>query len=202
MESKDFISLILSRVNCIASELRIEREKQTDLFGNEAEKGAIFSPEEEAVFRYLLWRLWDSNAPLLLVIMLNPSTADHKADDRTIMTLTARAKADGYGGIIVINLFAYRATSPSDMKKAEDPIGPRNDIIIDVLLEMNEQPPLCAWGSHGTYLDRGEELRCRLEKKSPTPLVLKMSKEGQPEHPLYKSMSEKWYPWPEFRSTN
>ena len=202
MNSEGFISLALAQIRAAAPELKIEREAQTNLFGDSTETGAVFSPEEDPVFRYLLWRVWDANLPLLLVIMLNPSTADHKADDRTIMTLTARAKADGYGGIIVINLFAFRATSPADMKKAKDPIGPQNDKIVDVLLDMNEQPPLCAWGSHGTYMDRGEELRCRLEKKNPTPLVLKMSKEGQPEHPLYKSMSEKWYPWPGFRSTS
>jgi len=37
------------------------------------------------------------------------------------------AKAWGYGGVCMSNLFAYRATEPADMKAAENPVGTQNN---------------------------------------------------------------------------
>ena len=68
MNSEGFISLALERITAAVPELQIEREAQTDLFGVSTETGAVFSPEEVPVFRYLLWRVWEANLPLLLVI--------------------------------------------------------------------------------------------------------------------------------------
>ena len=60
--------------------------------------------------------------------MLNPSTADGETDDATIRVCRGRALRMGYGGIIVVNLFAYRATSPDNMECAADPFGPDNEV--------------------------------------------------------------------------
>ncbi|MES2137565.1 MAG: DUF1643 domain-containing protein [Pseudomonadota bacterium] len=54
-------------------------------------------------------------------VMLNPSTADAVQDDPTIRRCIGFAKAWGKGGIVVINLFAFRATNPKDMLAAADP---------------------------------------------------------------------------------
>ena len=183
-------------------DLVILYHKDDDLFGDGIAKGAIFSSEEIPLYRYMLWRVWNDNLPVLVVIMLNPSTADHEEDDRTIMTVTARAKANNYGGLIVVNLFAWRATDPDDMKAADNPTGSYNDYIINLALTHSDSAPLCAWGVHGVHRKRNEEVRCFLEKKGMTPIVLKMSKEGHPEHPLYKSMSIDWFKWPDFMPTN
>ena len=94
-------------------ELVLLTSDEEDLFGSGQLSGAVLSAEEEALYRYLLWRVWDSSLPVLLVIMLNPSTADHDKNDRTIETLIARARMTGHGGILVLNLFAWRATQPS-----------------------------------------------------------------------------------------
>ncbi len=45
-------------------------------------------------------------------VMLNPSTADHVHDDPTIRRCMGFARAWGYGGIAVVNLYAWRATDP------------------------------------------------------------------------------------------
>jgi hypothetical protein len=61
------------------------------------------------------------------VIGLNPSTADHRKLDPTLRRVRNFAQKWGLGGFVMLNLFAYRATEPRDMKRAEDPVGPKND---------------------------------------------------------------------------
>jgi len=57
--------------------------------------GAILSECEQ--YRYRLWREWDNSRPGLGFIMLNPSIADHQADDPTITRCLRRAIAGKYG---------------------------------------------------------------------------------------------------------
>jgi len=66
--------------------------------------------------RYTLHRSWIGNGGVVNFIMLNPSTADEVADDATIRRCVGFAKRWGYSGLVVTNLFAYRATQPSDLK--------------------------------------------------------------------------------------
>ena len=87
--------------------------------------GAEFS--KDRIHRYALYRVWDESKPLIMLIGLNPSTADENKDDPTIKRCVSFAKHWGYGGLIMVNIFAYRATDPRKMKKATDPVGPDND---------------------------------------------------------------------------
>ena len=77
-------------------------------------------------YRYRLARHWGAGSALPFV-MLNPSTADADNDDPTIRRCIAFAKREGAGGIVVANLFAFRATSPADMLAAPNPFGPENE---------------------------------------------------------------------------
>ncbi len=96
-----------------------------DLFGVNAGRGASLS--DDGHYRYRLWRLWDSCLPIMVWIMLNPSTADANEDDPTIRKCIGFAKANHHGGIIVVNLFAWRSTDPKELPRVSDPIGPDND---------------------------------------------------------------------------
>src|SRR4051812_14962809 len=71
-------------------------------------RGARFSSDRR--HRYALWRVWDGDRGLCNFLMLNPSTADETSDDPTVASCTRRARAWGYGGLVVTNLFAFRAT--------------------------------------------------------------------------------------------
>ena len=79
---------------------------------------AVFSPCR--TYRYALSRVWAADKPYALFIGLNPSTADETLDDPTIRRCIDFAKRWGYGGLVMANLFAYRATEPSEMKAATD----------------------------------------------------------------------------------
>ncbi len=150
-------------------------------------KDAVIS--ECGLFRYGLFRMWDQrNEKLMQIIMLNPSTADAELDDPTIRRCMGFAKRENYGGIHVVNLFAYRATSPHDMKKADDPIGPSNDHVLRACLmyaKAGGLPVLCAWGNHGGYLNRDRWLRAMAKEIGTDLLHLGLTNLGQPKHPLY-----------------
>ena len=62
-------------------------------------------------YRYSLTRRFADGLDLVFV-MLNPSTADADKDDPTIRRCCGFADRMGFGGIIVVNLFALRAAAP------------------------------------------------------------------------------------------
>ena len=95
------------------------------------EMRAVFSEfPVGATYRYALERRWDHMRPYLVMVMLNPSTADAVRDDPTIRRCVGFAKKARAGGLLVLNLFAYRATDPRELREAADPVGPENDEII------------------------------------------------------------------------
>lgn len=87
--------------------------------------GAEFSPCRR--YRYGLYRGWQLGTGFAMFVGLNPSTADETADDPTIRRCIAFARAWGYGALFMANLFAYRATNPTEMLAQADPVGPEND---------------------------------------------------------------------------
>jgi len=131
-------------------------------------------------YRYTLWRIWDESKPYAMFIGLNPSTADENNDDPTIRRCISFANDWGYGGLCMTNLFAYRATAPSVMFKADDPIGGKNDVWI---ARLGKQAGIivAAWGNGGRYLGRSNQVRSLL----PILHCLKLNKSGEPAHPLY-----------------
>lgn len=164
----------------------------TDLFGvappEAMERSACFSPCR--TYRYALWRRWGPGA-FAMFIGLNPSTADETADDPTIRRCIGFAKSWGYDALCMTNLFAYRATDPADMKKAEFPLGRDNDGFLARLAD-SAGVIVAAWGAHGTYLGRDAFVRRTLGR----PLhYLRLTKDGHPGHPLYLPASLRPVEW-------
>ena len=144
--------------------------------------GAIISGD----YRYLLWRIWDLSRPRLLWIMLNPSTADAERDDATLRRCIAYSKRDEkYGGLEVVNLFAYRATDPKKLREVTDPVGVANDWY---LMNAAKRAPdiVVAWGAHGVYQGRDRAVLGLLARHAASPpLCLDTLLSGCPRHPLY-----------------
>jgi hypothetical protein len=134
-------------------------------------------------YRYTLSREWASG-PKAAFVMLNPSTADAKLDDPTIRRCIHFARDAGYGGILIGNLFALRATDADEIKRAPQPVGPDNDhALADII--MRASVIICAWGNRGSHLNRNEHVLSMLRKRRKKPHCLRMTKEGHPSHPLY-----------------
>ena len=131
-------------------------------------------------FRYELNRIWDISKPKVLFIGLNPSKAKETDDDPTIRRCIKFANSWGFGGLSIVNLFAFCTHDPNELFKAIAPIGPKNDKTIKNHLAKYENVIL-VWGNHGNYLKRNEEVL----KLIKNPLCLKINKNGSPAHPLY-----------------
>ncbi|OUR75343.1 hypothetical protein A9Q83_18125 [Alphaproteobacteria bacterium 46_93_T64] len=160
---------------------------------------ARFFGESDAIFsdcmkyRYRLWRRW-ADGPSVAFLMLNPSTADASKNDPTVERCHRRAVEMGFGALEVVNIFAYRATDPKDLKKAKKPNGPEND---QTLLETARSCDMivCAWGSHGTYLGRDQQVRRLLNDAGVNVHMLALTKHDQPRHPLYMPYAQTPVPW-------
>lgn len=131
-------------------------------------------------YRYSLWRIWDREKPMVMFIMLNPSTADSVANDRTVNRCINFANYWGYGGIYIGNLFAYRTKDPKEMKKQADPVGPQNNKYLKEMARKVEVV-VFAWGNHGKYMGRDKKI-IRMFKKGK---CIGQNSNGSPKHPLY-----------------
>lgn len=152
--------------------------------------GKDFFLERDAVisdcgkYRYLLRRTWDHAKPRALLIMLNPSTADAEVDDATIRSCVRLFKGHGYGSFEVVNLFAFRATDPDELGRAADPIGERNDGVIEAAVNRCDMA-VCAWGAHPIAGNRASTVRGLVRRYRPAVFCFGKTKAGAPKHPLY-----------------
>lgn len=149
---------------------------------------------EDRRYRYVLWREWDIDSltgcsddlahpdKFLMVIGLNPSTADEDHDDPTLRKCIGFAKRWGFGALCMTNLFAFRATQPKDMKMEADPIGPDNDASL-LRCAAEAGMILAAWGKDGKHLKRDAEVINLLMAHDLK--VLKLNQDLSPMHPLY-----------------
>lgn len=146
---------------------------------------AIISPC--GCYRYLLTR-GPLDQPYALFVMLNPSTADASRDDPTIRRCRGFAKDLGYVAFRVVNLFAWRSTSPDAMKRQtadKDIVGPDNDHHIAEQTK-GAAIVICAWGGHGSFAARDKAVKHLIRSVGAIPHYLRRSAAtGQPEHPLY-----------------
>jgi hypothetical protein len=144
-------------------------------------RSAVFS--EDDIYRYSLRRTWNLKLSVVNFIGLNPSTADEIEDDPTIRRCVRFAKDWGHGGIVMTNLFSFRATKPRDLWREGGPVGPDNDTY---LFDMASQSELiiAAWGSHSNAIKkrRVSEVIHLLRHWSIHHLGL--SSGGHPRHPL------------------
>ncbi|NCO20438.1 MAG: DUF1643 domain-containing protein, partial [Rhodobacterales bacterium] len=54
---------------------------------------------------------------------------------------------------------------------------------------------LCAWGTHGAFLNRGAQVETLLRATDRPLFHLGLSKAGHPKHPLYIGYAETPRPW-------
>lgn len=146
-------------------------------------------------YRYTLWREWDDcfwgladDRPqakqFLMVIGLNPSTADEQIDDPTIRRCMGFAKRWGYGALCMTNLFAWRDTKPEHMKAAAEPCGEDNGHWLTEVAD-DAGMILAAWGRHGSFLGRDRNVISALKGCGVQVYCLGHNGDGSPKHPLY-----------------
>ena len=140
-----FHGFLMERRSCVACGGK--GSVRTKLIDTRAD-GAVLS--DDGMYRYVLVRRFDiTRADALVWLMLNPSTADASRNDPTIRKCLGFAKHLGFGAIVVVNLYAYRATLPVDLKGARkkglDVVGPDNNEYIKAATA--GRPVIVAWGT-------------------------------------------------------
>jgi hypothetical protein len=158
---------------------------------NNTVTGAIFS--DDRVYRYSLWRKWsllDRNSRSLIFIGLNPSTANENKDDPTIRRCVGFAKREGFGGMVMLNLFAYISTNPDDMTLQFDSIGPDNDQTIKSFDGCGNKFVAC-WG----HWDFAERIVTVMRMITQPIYCLGVTQKGSPRHPLYLKSDAELIPW-------
>lgn len=143
---------------------------------------AVFSECQQ--YRYELRETWDSAKPLVLWLLMNPSVACKANSDPTLRKTGTFARSWGYGGQLVGNVHAYRATDKYVLLDVEDPVGPRNDRAI-LKMAAEAKIVVLAYGQPPKELrQRGAEV-VRLLGKHRGLCHLRLAKDGTPVHPLY-----------------
>ena len=171
-------------------------------------RSAAFS--DDGAYRYSLVRAWDhdsgdaeSSSGHLVVVGMNPSTADAARDDPTIRRCIDFARRWGHTELRVVNLFAYRSLTPAALRDAADPVGAGNDAAI-AAAAAGAGRVLCAWGSWSAGATLA--LRSLVEERVAAVLALldgagvaadrvcclarlAEHRGGHPQHPLYARAS-------------
>ncbi len=158
-----------------------------------AEKAALIS--DCGRYRYWLTRTWDETRPSMVFVMLNPSVADANIDDPTIRRCMGFAARENCGGIIVVNLFAYRATKPTELVGLDDPCGPENDDWQYHFITKGG-PVVLAWGANDMA---SKECKRFFTYYQPAEwydfCCLGQTKSGAPKHPLYIASDQPLEPY-------
>ncbi len=136
-------------------------------------------------YRYHLYRRLGEGRRAATFIMLNPSTADHEVDDPTIRKVMGFVRRWGCDELHMVNLFAFRATRPANLRAATDPVGPGNREWLRRAVERAcDGLVVCAWGTHGSYLGQDEAVLGWIGGLC-QPMCLSLTRGGHPRHPLY-----------------
>lgn len=133
-------------------------------------------------YRYTLTRCWQSAAPTVVFVMLNPSRADAEQDDPTLRRCIGFAQTWGFGVLEVVNLFAYRTAHPKQLRQAANPVGLDNDRYIQAATNRADRV-VVAWGNQGGWRDRNQTVLTLLADLDL--YCLGVTQRQQPRHPLY-----------------
>lgn len=157
---------------------------------------AFISPCQQ--YRYVLTREprpgFTPSKGRVLFIMLNPSTADAALDDPTIRRCKNFAELWGCAGIMVGNLYAFRATKPKDLWTAADPVGPDNDVWLRRQL-FAAGLIVCAWGANAKPDRVNSFTKLAVDELGFNLYCLGTTKDGSPRHPLYVRNDQPLIPW-------
>ena len=121
---------------------------------------------------------WDEKKPKVMVVGLNPSRADESVDDRTIRRVRQLAASWGFGGVYMLNLFAWITPFPEELEDCPDPIGDHDGKLEEYAAKCSEV--VFAWGAN--EVNGRDEFVLR---HFPNAKCIAKNLDGTPKHPLY-----------------
>jgi hypothetical protein len=128
----------------------------------------------------------------VVFLMLNPSTANAFKPDPTVDRCCEFARRWGADVLEVVNLFAFISTDPRELTKATVPGwapieacggGVKNNMEILAACR-GATRVVAAWGTGGSLYERDQRVIHLLDDHDIELSVLRLTKEGHPNHPL------------------
>jgi hypothetical protein len=150
----------------------------------------------DGLYRWLLGRQWaPTPTPFVVYVMLNPSkaagvdAAGKAIDDPTVRKCVGFARRAGFGGLMIVNLFAWRSTDPAELGRSIDPVGAENDTWIrDACCSDSTTRVIAAWGSNARVSSWARERERKvlelLRWAAPELYALRLGVDRVPLHPL------------------
>ena len=147
------------------------------------------------LYRFVLFRRWDTR-PMLLVVMNNPSTADDQKDDPTVTLLMHIASHNGYGGIVIVNLCPLRSPTMAHAAaflaavNSREPMADRVEAMRKNLEMIEEEldradAVLIAWGAQGWRAENwGSRVEALISEAGKPVYRIGVCANGHPKHPL------------------
>lgn len=150
----------------------------------------IYVPNFYSEYRYILGTV--GKHPLI-VVGINPSTAEPERLDNTLKSVERITNGNGFDSFVMFNVYAQRATDPNQMDKEIDPALHRENMEAFRWILENSGPDPTIWAAWGTNVERRAYLKeCLREMvhiaegyRAVWCKVGKCSLKGHPHHPLY-----------------
>lgn len=141
---------------------------------------------------------------LLVIVGMNPSTADADKDDPTSRAWRYFGSRMGATHYRAVNLYAIRATDPGDLGRFHsagvDVVGPSNDAYVQDAITCADLV-WCAWGSPKSPRPPRIDNRIRIvseaiQRARVRAVCLGFNADGNPKHALYLPHKSEFQPWP------
>lgn len=146
---------------------------------NTMKTDACFSDDRN--YRWWLLRVWDDSLPINCSCGVNPSTADERENDPTIRKDIGFSERQGFGGLLKVNLSAFRSTDPKPARKHG--IGEFNtsEYIRIYFDRFNAKQFTACWGRNGSHF----HIQARsLLREFPEAMCFGKNPDGTPRHTL------------------
>lgn len=123
----------------------------------------------------------------LIMVGLNPSGASETDADATLIRVYGYARREGFGSLLMLNLFSARATKPEDLARYAGRPGYPLEVAHLIAAEPESSILVAGWGAQSGAV--GRLLRARAAEL--VALVsrpwhcLGVTEDGSPRHPLY-----------------
>ena len=100
------------------------------------------------------------------------------------------ARQWGYGSLLLVNLFSFRATDPATLSEVSDPVGPAAN---RWLRRAGAESQLlgAAWGNGGQLFERAISVAHLIHNAQ----CLGVTAQGMPRHPLYCPKGSRLIPY-------
>ena len=149
----------------------------------------LYVPDFYTEYRYILGT---RGAQPLICIGVNPSTAEPDNLDNTLKSVERIAHANGYDSFLMFNVYAQRATRPSDMERERNEALHRANMeAFEYILGLSEAPSV--WAAWGNIIEQRPYLKACVQDmitlgerhNARWYTAGRRSVKGHPHHPLY-----------------